>query len=448
MDARAIKKRVFYVDANATGANDGTCWEDAFTDLQDALDEAHGCYGCEVWVAKGTYKPSSETYAGEPQSQTFRITEGVMMYGGFDGTETVRSERDWIKNETILSGDIDDDGLDADNAWHVVYSCYSWISPTAGIDGFTITGGYADGQHPENNGGGIYIHGGGENHPSPTIANCKIINNYADISGAGMLMEHGGPTVVNCGFIGNSSGDGGGVACWSANLMLTNSMFSGNSAISDGGAIACADSNMIVTNCTFAQNSADFKGGGIFCGINSWVRVYNSILWDNTADFGNHWYNFGGSIVAHYSCVQGDWQDGDQTCINSNPLFVDANGPDGITGTEDDNLRLKANSPCIDAGDANYPDPNYPTDLDGRNRTVDGDCNDTDIVDMGAFEFTSAYYGDFDGDCDVEFIDYSILADFWMTDEFSVDIAPTPAGNGIIDANDLAILCDNWLYGK
>jgi len=445
MNARAVKKRVFYVDANAAGADDGSSWENAFDKLYEAIREARGCYGCEIWVARGTYKPDDytcRTYSGEPQSQTFRLIDGVMIYGGFDGTETTRSERDWINNETILSGDLDSDGLDAENAWHVVNASGEDVGPTGGIDGFTVTGGYADGQWPENNGAGIYIHG---HDKSPTIANCRIIDNYADISGAGMFIRYGVSNVSNCAFIGNSSGDGGGVACWSANLTLTNSLFSGNSAISDGGAIACADGNSTVTNCTFAQNTADFKGGGIFCGVGSDVRVYNSILWDNTADFGNQFYNSGGIFVADSSVLPGYLGSG---CINEDPLFVDANGPDTITGTEDDNLRLKADSPCIDVGDANYPDPNYPTDLDGRDRTVDGDCNDTDIVDMGAFEFTSAYYSDFDGDCDVEFIDYSILADFWMTDEFSVDFAPTPAGNGIIDANDLAILCENWLYGK
>jgi len=124
-------------------------------------------------------------------------------------------------------------------------------------------------------------------------------------------------------------------------------------------------------------------------------------------------------------------------------------------------VRLLATSPCIDTGDNNSVpadttdldnDGNtiepIPYDLDGRDRFADGDCNGTDIVDMGAYEFTSAYYGDFDGDCDVEFIDYSVLGGFWLTDEFSVDIGPTPAGDGIVDRNDLAILCNNWLYGK
>ena len=56
--------------------------------------------------------------------------------------------------------------------------------------------------------------------------------------------------------------------------------------------------------------------------------------------------------------------------------------------------------------------------------------------------------GDFDGSCDVDFVDYTILANFWLTDEFLVDIAPTPAGDGIVDERDLNIFTDNWLFGK
>ena len=86
--------------------------------------------------------------------------------------------------------------------------------------------------------------------------------------------------------------------------------------------------------------------------------------------------------------------------------------------------------------------------FDGRERIVDGDCNSTEIVDMGAYEFTSAYYGDFDGDCDVDFEDFAVLAGHWMGDELLVDIAPTPSGDAIVDERDLNILCENWLIGK
>ena len=36
---------------------------------------------------------------------------------------------------------------------------------------------------------------------------------------------------------------------------------------------------------------------------------------------------------------------------------------------------------------------------------VDGDFNETKIVDMGAYEFSFASICDFDGQCDVDFID-------------------------------------------
>jgi hypothetical protein len=64
---------------------------------------------------------------------------------------------------------------------------------------------------------------------------------------------------------------------------------------------------------------------------------------------------------------------------------------------------------------------------------------------MGAYEF--GYAGDFDCDYDVDFFDYAILAASWLQNDPLTDIAPTPAGDGIVDTSDLAILCDNWLEG-
>ncbi|MGA2094263.1 MAG: hypothetical protein ABSH16_12800 [Sedimentisphaerales bacterium] len=89
-----------------------------------------------------------------------------------------------------------------------------------------------------------------------------------------------------------------------------------------------------------------------------------------------------------------------------------------------------------------------PLDLDLRPRVADGNCDGNSVVDMGAYEFSYAYAGDFDSDCNVDFSDFALLASSWLQSNPSVDIAPPPAGDGIVDIKDLAVLCDNWLAGK
>ena len=67
--------------------------------------------------------------------------------------------------------------------------------------------------------------------------------------------------------------------------------------------------------------------------------------------------------------------------VDSDPLFVQAAGPDGIAGTLDDDLRLQAGSPCINQGDNTALPPEILTDLEGRPRILNG------AVDLGAYEF-------------------------------------------------------------
>jgi hypothetical protein len=104
---------VLYVQPS--GLDSGGCdsWGNACT-LQYALGLAVS--GDEVWVSAGTYHPTS----GTDRTISFVLISGVGVYGGFNGTESARQDRDPSANVTILSGDIGTIGNSADNSYHVV----------------------------------------------------------------------------------------------------------------------------------------------------------------------------------------------------------------------------------------------------------------------------------------------------------------------------------------
>jgi hypothetical protein len=96
---------VIFVDESAVGLADGTSWHNAYTDLQDAIVDARdngGC-PCEIWVARGVYKPDRGT--GD-RAMSFELDDGVSLYGGFADWESLREQRDWKANETVLEGDL------------------------------------------------------------------------------------------------------------------------------------------------------------------------------------------------------------------------------------------------------------------------------------------------------------------------------------------------------
>jgi hypothetical protein len=246
------------------------------------------------------------------------------------------------------------------------------------LDGFTITGGYANSSPTYDAGGGIYIING-----SPTIRNVILSGNYAK-NGAGMYGEGSSPALSQVIFRGNtaSSAGGGLYNNNSSSPTLTNVLFSGNSASSAGGGLYNgASSNPTLTNVTFSGNSAT-TGSGIR-NFNSSVTLKNAILWDlTTPEIANY-----GSSSANvtYSDVQGGYTGtGAGTgIINQDPLFVDADGPDNTWGTADDDPRLGFGSPAIDVG-TNSGCPS--TDLDGLPSPNDGDADGTATCDMGAYE--------------------------------------------------------------
>ncbi len=144
---------LIFVKADASGANNGTTWANAFTSLQSGL--AAALAGDEIWVAAGTYTPAATV----DRTLSFAMKNGVGVYGGFAGTETMRSQAKPSANVTMLSGDVGNTGFDSDNSYHVV-TADSTVTATGILDGFTVIGGRADGgADPTDRGGGAYITG-------------------------------------------------------------------------------------------------------------------------------------------------------------------------------------------------------------------------------------------------------------------------------------------------
>jgi hypothetical protein len=140
--------QVRYVKPVTSGNGDGTSWANASNDIQAMMDSLK-VTGGQVWVAQGTYLPlhkaADTTFEGTPTTdryKSFVLVKDVQLYGGFIGTETLLSQRNWITNSTTLSGDIGIEGDSTDNAYHVVISAGD--VGNACLDGFSITKGNDD----------------------------------------------------------------------------------------------------------------------------------------------------------------------------------------------------------------------------------------------------------------------------------------------------------------
>ncbi len=265
-----------YVKVGGTG--DGSSWATASGTLQAMIDAVELAGSGTVCVASGTYTP------GTSRSSYFAMKNGVGIYGGFSGAETALNERNWRINQTILSGDIGTTGVSTDNCYHVFYHFNANLDNTAILNGFTITGGYAD-YVPDNHsyGGGMLNY-----ESSPTIMDCIFTDNYAADGGGGLLnWLSSSPVITSCTFKNNQADYGGGMEnSMDSSPAVTNCIFFGNTAsgsYGNGGGICNANnSSPVITNCTVYGNTASGDGGGIFAD-ESMPVITNSIIWDNDA---------------------------------------------------------------------------------------------------------------------------------------------------------------------
>jgi len=388
--------QIIFVDADANGLNDGSSWADAYNYLQDALADANS--GDEIWVAEGIYKPDEGAgITPGDRTATFKLINGVTIKGGYAGFgQPDPDTRDIEVYETVLSGDLNGNDIAveypkdlfneptrSENSYNVTSG--RGTDSTAVLDGFTIIAGNANGSYH------YYFNGGGMNNysGSPTVLSCKFYSNSANYGGGGMSNGYNSSKVVNCQFIGNSADRGGGMynSGVEGSLTVLNCAFSGNAA-RNGGAMYNFYCDPTIINCTLSVNSSwadgDYRAGGMVNWHTSSPTITNCIFWGNSTFDGqmdeSAQLNYGTPIV-NYCCIQGWTGDlGGTGNFGDDPLFVEALGADNIPGTVDDNPRLLAGSPSLDAGDNLAVPPSLLTDLDGNPRIING------TVDMGAYE--------------------------------------------------------------
>jgi hypothetical protein len=274
---------IFYVDASAPTDGDGMSWETGFTGLHDALDIAVS--GDQIWVAAGTYKPTSST----DRSVSFVLKSGVKIYGGFAGDEKALRERSLDPSLTVLSGDIGTENDDTDNSYHVVYA--DGVTDAV-LDGFTVTRGHGDGgsKLTDYKGGGIHTL-----NSAFTVSNCIFSNNKVALTkpnvngaGGGMYNKNSALTVTNCIFSENQAGNA-----------AINSYGSGGGMYNEGyfndGVVRLFS---LITGCTFRDNLASstwdeqYGGGGMYNGTESYPIIDRCIFERNLGGLGGGMLNY------------------------------------------------------------------------------------------------------------------------------------------------------------
>jgi hypothetical protein len=160
-----LSAATIYVNVNASGSNNGTSWFNAYTNLQTAISNSSS--GDQIWVAKGTYKPTT----GTSRAAHFSMKDGVGIYGGFNGNESSLNQRNITVNLTILSGDIGTVGSKLDNSIYLIVNDNNGLTNTAILDGFTLRDTYYNASLDPffSSAAGVFNY-----HVTPTIRNCTF----------------------------------------------------------------------------------------------------------------------------------------------------------------------------------------------------------------------------------------------------------------------------------
>lgn len=390
------------------GAGDGSSWDDAM-DLETAISTAST--DTEIWLKKNYGATGAGAYLLTARRQLGSIKS---LYGGFEGTETLRSERPKPvePSDTLISGGFANNGLQFNSGTVVIDGIQLQDCATALVFGFGVTNSNVtvrsciftenDRQIAGGNGAAVFQHNTNSD-TEITFCDCLISNNISITAGA---IDIDGINTANCynvRFKNNTNAvqtqsrgaalniNGGPATC--VNCIFNNN---GGDFTASGGAVNL--SNFTITppqtsvfiNCSFANNvensSAFITGGGaILLDLVGMADCYNCIFYNNTSN--NQGDNVsvrrGGSV---FNFINGILDPG------ASSLFVDIGN--GASGTfinnlgdvdplfTDSDLRIDfESSPALDAGDPSlFPSvPGESIDLDGYARIRNG------LINLGAF---------------------------------------------------------------
>ena len=242
-----------YISSNRQYTGSGSTWETALAGngesckyqgqslLFEAMKDAQS--GTEIWVEKGTYKTSLYP----DRNHSFTVGEGVKVYGGFLGNETLLTQRDPAINKTIFGGNIGDTATDADNAYHIlnINPANSIYADSSLIDGITLEKARTEG----NDAAVVIIHSGSKIRISGiSVAGDTLLN-----SGVGFIIKPGARVALTDGVVERFSG--GGIYN-EGKLRLNNLMVKSNHSTG----VQNSDS-LEMFNCDIDSNS---KMGGIW----------------------------------------------------------------------------------------------------------------------------------------------------------------------------------------
>ncbi len=229
-----------FVKAGTRTTKNGKTWKTAYSDLQKGIEDAFKNNKKKVYVAQGTYTPTSWPNSADEDKNNgrnnhFSLRNGVEVIGGFPG-EKVDESNNPEQYKTILSGNIGTKDNDSDNVYHVFYHpATAKLDKTAKLVRVIIAKGNANSFFPHNNGGGM-----ANSNSSPTLTNVKFNSNTAKDDGGGMYNNNSTPE-------------------------LTTVTFTNNKATYDGGGMYNSNnSSPTLKDVEFTSNEATNNGGGMF----------------------------------------------------------------------------------------------------------------------------------------------------------------------------------------